>query len=73
MKGLDMLAKACEPAAPENPATPAAAALTDEQCNQIAQKVISMLQSGLPEEKDPDPDPKPEAPEEPDLPGGEEE
>ena len=75
MKGVDMLAKACtpDPVAPE----PAAkiTTLTDDQCNQIAQKVISLLQSGLPDQKDPEPAPEPspdpEAVE--DLSGGEEE
>ena len=61
MKGLDELAKACEPAAPE--ATPAAATfnLTEEQIDKIASRMIEKLQTKAPEpeEKKTDPEPDP--------------
>ena len=61
MKGIDELAKACEPAAPE--ATPAAAVinLSDEQIDKIASRMIEKLQTKAPEpeEKKTDPEPDP--------------
>lgn len=75
MKGIDLLAAQCKPAeAPEASGSPAAVTLTDEQCQQIAQTVIGMLQNGLPapkKEAGPAADP---AQEDPDLSdeGGEE-
>lgn len=61
MKGLDELAKACEPATPE--AAPAAATfnLTDEQIDKIAARMIEKLQKPAPEpeEKKTDPEPDP--------------
>ncbi len=52
MKGIDLLAAQCKPAEdPEGSGMPAAVTLTDEQCQQIAQTVIGMLQNGLPAQK----------------------
>ena len=49
MKGLDALAKACEPAA-ETKETPAAALqLTDDQIDKIATRMIEKLQNQQPE------------------------
>lgn len=73
MKGIDLLAAQCKPAEPEGSGDPAAVTLTDEQCQQIAQTVIGMLQNGLPEKKKQDKgdDPAQDDPEESDE-GGEE-
>lgn len=66
LKGIDELAKACEPATPESGSTPAAALeLSEEQIDKIAARMIEKLQNNQPEEpeeKDPDPgeDPEPE-------------
>ena len=51
MKGIDLLAAQCKPAAPEGSGAPAAVTLSEEQCQQIAQTVIGMLQNGLPDQK----------------------
>ena len=51
MKGIDLLAAQCKPAAPEGSGESAAVTLSEEQCQQIAQTVIGMLQNGLPDQK----------------------
>ena len=61
LKGIDELAKACEPAAPESGSAPAAALeLSEEQIDKIAARMIEKLQNNQPEEepetKDPDPE-----------------
>lgn len=64
MKGLDALAKACAPAEDPTPAPSAALQLSDEQIDQIANRMLEKLQNQRPEpeaEKD-DPAPEPEAP-----------
>ena len=43
MRGLDALAAACAPQEQTN-TTPAPLAMTDEQCNKIASKVLELLQ-----------------------------
>jgi hypothetical protein len=64
-----MLASACAPQEPTDPqATPQA--LTDEQCEKIASKVLEKLQGGQQQNENPeDPenheDPEPENPEDP--------
>lgn len=71
LKGIDELAKACEPAAPTEGSTPAAALeLSEEQIDKIAARMIEKLQNTQPEEpddKEPDPgeDPEPEPEPEP--------
>ena len=66
LKGIDELAKACEPAAPTDGSAPAAAfELSEEQIDKIAARMIEKLQNTQPEEpddKEPDPgeDPEPE-------------
>ena len=67
MKGLDALAKACEPAPePTNENAAAGLQLTDEQIDKIAARMIEKLQNQQPEthdEKDePEPDPEPGEP-----------
>ena len=67
MKGLDALAKACEPAPdPTNETTATALQLTDEQIDKIASRMIEKLQNQQPEthdEKDePAADPEPGEP-----------
>ena len=44
MRGLDLLAAACEPEDAKTPSTPAQVILSEEQCNMIAAKVIETLQ-----------------------------
>ena len=61
MKGLDALAKTCAPETPEAPPTPASVQLSADQIKQIADAVISQLQSPAPaqaEQKTPDTDPE---------------
>lgn len=62
LKGIDELAKACEPATPEG--SPEAAAqlnLSEEQIDKIAARMIEKLQTKQPEPEeektDPEPDP----------------
>lgn len=62
MRGIDLLAQTC---APQEPAETAAQpqALTDDQCEKIAAKVLEQLQGSQPKSEDaPDPaeDPEPE-------------
>lgn len=76
MKGLDALAKVCEPEPAAEEVKTAIATLTDDQCDAIARRVISLLQSGIDtkEQKDEKPaeDQKPaEAPAEPEPGEGE--
>ena len=67
MRGLESLARACQPetSAPEQPITSQALSLTEEQLNAIAAKVVEQLQnaheqpaeqSADPEQADPDAD-----------------
>ena len=64
MRGLDMLAHACAPQEPaETPAQPQA--LTDEQCEKIASKVLERLQGGQQKSEDPTPEPEEEQQPEP--------
>ena len=61
MRGLDALAAACAPQKSETGnAAPAIAALSEEQCKQIATMVIEQLQGGQ------QPKTEPETPEDPD-------
>ena len=60
MRGLDALAAVCEPVTPPEPKTPEAATLTDKQIEQIAEKVISRLQTA---QSTPPADESPEEPE----------
>ena len=66
MRGLESLAKACQPetSAPEQPITSQALSLTEEQLNAIAAKVVEQLQNAHeqpaqqaadPEQADPEP------------------
>lgn len=59
MKGLDALAKTCAPETPEAQPTPASVQLSADQIKQIADAVISQLQTPAPD-KTPEPDPEPE-------------
>lgn len=64
MRGLDALAAACAPQEQTN-ATPAPLAMTDEQCNKIASKVLELLQGSQPKTEPEEPeetaeDPAPE-------------
>ena len=66
MRGLDILAAACVPQEPNN-ATPAGfQALTEEQCDMIASKVLEKLQGSQPKT-----DTEPEEPETEPEEGGE--
>ena len=66
LKGIEELAKACEPAAPEGSPEAAAFNLTDEQIDKIANRMIEKLQTNKPEpeetktdqEQEPDEDPE---------------
>lgn len=61
MKGLDALAKTCAPETPEAQPTPASVQLSADQIKQIADAVISQLQTPAPApDKTPEPDPDPE-------------
>ena len=58
MKGLDALAKACEPAPEQIPDNPAILQLTDDQIDKIATRMIEKLQNQRPdaEKEDQTPD-----------------
>ena len=49
MKGLDALAKACEPTQEMPPDNPAVLQLTDDQIDKIANRMIEKLQNQQPE------------------------
>jgi len=61
MKGLDLLAKACEPEPDPNQFSDPSGSIqiTDDQLNSIADLIIKKLQSTS-TEPDPDPEPDPE-------------
>lgn len=72
MKGLDALAKACEPAPePTNETATAGLQLTDEQIDKIAARMIEKLQNQQPETQDEKDEPAPD--QAADEPGEEEE
>ena len=54
MKGLDALAKACEPAQETTPDNPAVLQLTDDQIDKIASRMIEKLQNQQPEAENED-------------------
>ena len=49
MKGLDAMAKACEPTPEQIPDNPAILQLTDDQIDKIATRMIEKLQNQQPE------------------------
>lgn len=55
MKGLDALAKACEPAQEQIPENPAVLQLTDDQIDKIASRMIEKLQNQQPEAENEEP------------------
>lgn len=54
MKGLDALAKACEPAPEQIPDNPAMLQLTDDQIDKIATRMIEKLQNQRPDAENED-------------------
>lgn len=57
LKGIDELAKACEPATPEGSPQPALLNLSDEQIDKIAARMIEKLQTKQPEPEEEKTDP----------------
>ena len=55
MKGLDALAKACEPAPEQLPDNPAILQLTDDQIDKIATRMIEKLQNQRPDAENEEP------------------
>lgn len=60
LKGIEELAKACEPAAPERSPEAQMLNLTDEQIDKIANRMIEKLQTNKPEPEDNKTDPEPD-------------
>lgn len=54
MKGLDALAKACEPMQEQTPDNPAILQLTDDQIDKIASRMIEKLQNQQPDAENED-------------------
>ena len=55
MKGLDALAKACEPMPEQIPDNPAILQLTDDQIDKIATRMIEKLQNQRPDVENEEP------------------